>query len=125
MPTLIETSAFVHTLRERGDVGVREQVDRVFASGDPAWCEMIRLELWAGARGAKEHAQLAEFDRLLPRLPIDAAVWQLACDVARIARANGLNLPSSDVLIFACGRRHRAEIVQADQHFERLASLPL
>ena len=56
-------------------------------------------------------------------LVIDPPVWALAFDLARKARSAGQTIPSTDVLIAACARRHEVTIEHADDHFDALASL--
>jgi predicted nucleic acid-binding protein len=84
---------------------------------------MVRLELWNGARGSHEKNVLLDLEKEIPELPIDARTWDLACELARKARAKGLTVPGTDILIAACARRHAVEIEHADAHFEGLAGL--
>ncbi len=55
------------------------------------------------------------FVAVLPLLPMDDAVWSSAYDPARRAGARGFTVPSTDVAIAACARRHGAEIEAADR----------
>jgi predicted nucleic acid-binding protein len=84
---------------------------------------MVRLELWNGAGGERERKVLRDFERLLPELPIDDDVWQDTCDLARHARAAGISVPSTDLLIAACARHHSADIEHCDSDFEHPATL--
>jgi predicted nucleic acid-binding protein len=120
---LVDTSAWVHALREIGPQDVRDRLTTLIVSGQAAWCDMIRVELWIGARGNEEKRKLREFDADLPRLAIDQKVWDLACDFARSARRDGLTVPTSDLVIFACALRHGAGLEHDDQHLSRLAKL--
>ena len=61
--TLIDTSAWIEQLRRGGDASVRKHVEALLASGEAAWCPLVRLELWNGARGEKERTALTEMDR--------------------------------------------------------------
>ncbi len=121
--TLIDSSSWVHALRESGDEEVRRRVSHVVSSGDAAWCNAVRLELWNGVRGQRETKRLKEFDDRLPRLELDERVWDLACSLARASRGAGLTIPAIDVLIFACARRHGVKLEHCDDHFDRLANL--
>jgi predicted nucleic acid-binding protein len=81
------------------------------------------LELWNGAGGDRDKKVLRDFERLLPELAIDDAVWSAAFDLARRARSAGISVPASDVLISACARHHRCEIEHADSDFLLLHQL--
>ena len=110
-------------LRPGGDPTVRARVEAALITGQACWCPLVQLELWNGASGQHEQKVLQDFARTLPELPIDAAVWQAACDLARRARAQGITAPATDVLIVACARRHDAALESADADFELLASV--
>ena len=47
---LIDTSAWAQALRRSGDPSVRARVAKHLADLTAAWCDMVRLELWAGVR---------------------------------------------------------------------------
>lgn len=121
--TLIDTSAWIHSLRSDGDMSVRARVAALLESGEAAWCPMVRLELWNGARGAHEHRVLADLQGELPELAIDTHVWTVACDLAKKARSKGKTVPSTDILVAACARHHHVEIEHADSHFDVLSGI--
>ena len=81
---------------------------------------MIRLEIWAGIGNERERQILRDYEAVLPELPINAEVWQAACDVASRARRAGKTIPASDILIFACARHHGVDIEHANAHFDML-----
>ena len=120
---VIDTSAWIEMLRPKGRVEVVERVNAHLREGAACLVPMVRLELWNGARGAREKAALREFESALPELEMDTEVWALACRLARLARVGGLTVPSTDILIFACARRHGAKIEAADAHFSELEKL--
>ena len=110
-------------LRSNGDVTVRGRVVRALDSGEACWCPIIRLELWNGAGGDRERKVLKEFERLLPELVIDGAVWGVAYELAPRARSASISIPATDILITACARHHRVEIEHSDSDFSRLEKL--
>jgi predicted nucleic acid-binding protein len=120
---LIDTSSWIHLLRPNGDLAVRERVQRALEAGEACWCSMVRLELWNGAGGDREKKVLRDFERVLPELIIDEAVWHGAFDLARRARAAGVSIPATDVLIAACARQHEVEFEQSDSDFAQLADI--
>ena len=89
---LIDTSSWTQALRARGgDQGVRERVLHWLTSGEAAWCEMVRLELWNGARGSEEQSRLKDFDAILYRLPIDDEVWDESCRLSPLGSDRRIN----------------------------------
>jgi len=120
---MVDTSAWVHQLRSKGDPAIRARVEGLLRAGDAAWCPMIRLEIWAGIGDDRERKLLGEYEAVLPELPIDDRVWLAAYDLASRARRAGKTIPATDILVFACARAHGVEIEHADGHFDMLAGL--
>jgi predicted nucleic acid-binding protein len=120
---LIDTSAWIEALRERGNPDIRRRVHEHMHGGQACWMPMVRLELWNGARGDREKKALREFEQVLPELEVTAGVWDAAYDLARRARAAGLTIPVADLLIIACARHHGVAIETTDAHFAELEKL--
>ena len=120
---LVDTSAWIHFLRPDGDPGVRDRVIATLEAGTARWCAMVRLELWNGARGARERQVLREFERLVPELATSDDVWRRADDMVRACRAAGVTVPATDALIQAVAAHHGAQLEHADQDFVRLAAV--
>jgi predicted nucleic acid-binding protein len=120
---LIDTSCWIEALRERGDAEVRRRLHGHVHGGRACWMPVVRLELWNGAHGERERKILREFEQVLPELEMTAEVWDIACDLARRARAAGLTFPVTDLLIAACARHHGVEIDSTDAHFTELEKL--
>ena len=120
---LVDTSAWVEQLRRTGDVAVRRRVEELLRNGEAAWCPLVRLELWNGARGTREHRVLRTMERELPVLEVTPAVWDLAANLAKLARGSGVAVPASDLLVAACARHHGVELEHADAHFSMIAGL--
>jgi len=123
MLTLVDTSAWIHSLRPQGDAQITARVRGLLVQGDAAWCPIVKLELWNGARGEHEKAVLREMEKTLPELDISADVWTCACDLARKVRKAGFTVPATDLLVIACARHHRAAVEHADTHFAILTDL--
>jgi len=120
---LIDTSAWIHSLRPDGDDSVRSRVHALLKAGEAAWCPVVRLELWNGARGEHEKRVLREMESNLPELGIPPAVWTSACALARKARKRGNTIPASDLLIAACARHYSVAIEHDDSHFDGITEL--
>lgn len=117
---LVDSSSWIHMLRTNGDPAVRARVQAALASGQACWCPLVQLELWNGARGRHEQNVLQHFAEVLPELPIDQEVWSSAFDLARRARSHGIKVPTTDLVIAACARRHGVALETADSDFELL-----
>lgn len=120
---LVDSSSWIHMLRPNGDAVVRDRVRRALDAGEACWCPIIRLELWNGAGGDRDRKVLKDFERLLPELVIDTAVWSAAFDLARRARSAGITVPATALLIAACARYHQVELEHADADFSQLEKL--
>ena len=107
-------------LRHDGDQSIRSRVETALSDGEACWCSMVRLELWNGARGAREKEALIELGAALPNLPILEEVWELATRFARLAREAGITVPNTDLLIAACASFHSAALEHSDAHFDLL-----
>jgi len=120
---LIDTSCWIEALREHGNAEVRRRVHEHVHGGRACWTPVVRLELWNGARGDREKKTLREFEQVLPELDMPAKVWDIACELARRARAAGLTIPITDLLIAACARHHGVEVESTDAHIAELREL--
>jgi predicted nucleic acid-binding protein len=120
---LVDTSAWVETLRPDGDPAVRAAVSLATDDGRAVLCDMVLLELWNGAGDARDERLLRGLERLVPRVPTSEEVWQRARDLARECRKAGLTLPGADLVIAACARIHGLGLLHRDAHFDRLAEV--
>lgn len=114
---LVDTSAWIELFRPRGDPQVRRAVEETTREGRAVLCDMVLLELWAGAGGAHERALIARLASDVDVLPIDAEVWQKAHALVQTCRKAGVTVPAIDVLIAACADHHGVELLERDAHF--------
>jgi len=119
---LIDTSAWVEYLRP-GLSAVGERVESLVLEDEAAWCDMVMLELWNGARGAEEKRKLTDLSATIPRLETGLEVWKLAHRLATKCRDKGKTFPATDILIAACAMYHEVEMEHQDGHFKEI--LPL
>lgn len=120
---LIDTSAWVHQLRRRGDPVIRSRVEDLLRAGMAVWCPIVRLELWAGIGNDHERRVLHELEATIPVLEITADTWAAACGLGDRCRRAGYAIPGPDLLIAACARQHDLEVEHADAHFDALRRL--
>ncbi len=122
-PVLIDASSWIEALRSSGREDIRERVRGLLLDDLAAWCDMVAVELWNGARGDYEKRNLKALDAQITCLPTTAEVWQLARSLAQKCRDAGHTIPSADLVIVACGRFHDAAIEHCDQHFDLIAEV--
>jgi len=120
---LVDTSSWIEQLRRGGDAAVRARVEELLSTGEAAWCPIVRLELWNGARGKTERAVLREMEAELRSFAMGSPVWDGAVALASSARRKGITVPSTDLLVAACARHHGVAIEHCDDHFDLIASL--
>ncbi|HEX8341379.1 MAG TPA: PIN domain-containing protein [Tepidisphaeraceae bacterium] len=117
---LIDTSAWTHALRRKGDAAIRAKVDAEMAAERAAWCQIIRLELYRGANNDWDLELLSFLEANVKPLAISADVWDMAIHINRELRSDGITLPVPDTVIHACGMVHNARIQHNDKHFDLL-----
>lgn len=120
--TLIDSSVWIEIVRGRADPALGRQVHALLDSGQAALCDPVWLELYQGARGRKELTYLEHLRGLSIWLAFDPECWRQASLFARSLRAGGVNVPTGDLLIFACARRHGAVLLHQDSHFTQMES---
>lgn len=120
---LIDTSAWTHTFRRGGNPTVKARIDALSADRLAAWCDPIRLELWAGVRGDVERRSLTKLESSAQKLEITDVVWNLACEIASYGRDKGDTYPTNDLLIFACAQTYGVRIEHVDKHYAMLEAL--
>ena len=86
-------------------------------------CDMVRVELWNGARGAQEHRLLRELEEQVETVSTTSEVWALAREVARLARGKGITVAAADLVIAACAEHHGLGLIHYDSHFDQLETL--
>lgn len=118
--TLIDTSSWIEALRQDGNPEVRGRVQALLQTGDASWCDLVRVELWHGVRGAAERKMMEELDADVTLLPTTDAVWAKARALAQRSRAKGLTMPTTDLIIAACAWAHGVPIEHRDHHFTAL-----
>ena len=121
--TLIDTSSWIDALRRDGDPAIKTRVAALLRDGTAAWCDMVRLELWNGLRGAAERKQMEELEADVINLASTDAVWTKARLLAQRARAKGITVPGADLVIAGCAWEHGVEMEHDDAHLAALASL--
>jgi hypothetical protein len=120
---LLDTSMWIEALRVGGRTETRRRVDQLLAADQAVWCDVVRLELWHGARGERERRDLRYLESVIVCLETDRRVWQESFDLARRARARGLTVGIPDLMLVACAKRHGVQVESRDVDVERLTKL--
>jgi len=118
---LVDTSAWIDALRKDGDAVVREAVHAATAEGEAVLCDVVRLELWNGARGDAERKILRALERDLDVAPTPPEVWDVAIEMAAACRKKGITAPATDLLVAACATHHALRLLHHDEHFDQIA----
>ncbi len=115
---LIDTSGWIEALRFTGRTEVRERIQKLMTDGRAAWCDMVAVELWNGAKGDYEKQQLAELEKEITCLQTTPEVWRMARMLAQKCRQAGQTVPSADLVVAACAFYHKAGIEHRDAHID-------
>jgi predicted nucleic acid-binding protein len=121
--TLIDTSSWIEALRRSGRAEVRERVAHLMSEGRAAWCDLVALELWNGARGRYEREQLQKLARELVLLPTTDLAWSRAKMLADRCRSAGSTAPATDLIIASCALVHGADVEHCDAHLTIITDL--
>ena len=119
---LVDTSAWVEYLRP-GLSEVGERVEALVLADDAAWCDMVLLELWNGARGRVEKRKLEELRATAHYLETTRDVWDVAHRLATRCRDKGKTFPAADILVAACATHHGVELEHQNGHFKEIIPL--
>jgi predicted nucleic acid-binding protein len=120
--TLVDTSSWIEYLRQK-DSPVTLRVQDLLLEAEASWCDMTLVELWNGARGAREKRELAELEKEITLLPVNEGVWRFSCQLARRCREAGLTVPAADIVIAACAAKHQVPLEHCDRHLEKIAPI--
>ena len=123
---LIDSSVWISVVRPGGDEELKEEVGTLLQTGQAAICAPVWMELYRGIRGKREDAELQRLRELCHWLDFDAACWDLAGSNGRIYLRAGVNVPTGDLLVHVCARRHGVRLLHRDRHFDLMdAACPL
>lgn len=119
---LVDTSAWVEYLRGTGSDAAGEVRSLIASDAALATCDVIRMEVLAGAR---DRAHLADLRALLARcanLPLAAEDYEAAASLYRTCRQGGETVRKLvDCLIAAAAIRHDVPLLHMDGDFVAIA----
>lgn len=118
---LVDSSAWIESLRRRGDIGVKLAIEGLLEAYEAQWCSPVRLEVLGGAR-PEERARLSELFSVIPYRPCREDDWERGLALAWRLRAGGLSVPWLDVLIAAIAIHDGVRLYTIDAHFRQIAA---
>jgi predicted nucleic acid-binding protein len=120
---LIDTSSWIEALRANGQEDIRQRVKDLMLKGKAAWCDLIVVELWNGARGDYEKQKLRELENEIICIETTPEVWDKAKSLARKCRLSGQTIPVADLIITACAICHKTDIEHCDEHIDSILKI--
>lgn len=125
MTLLADTSAIIASQR-RGGVSARV-IAGAARDGDLWTCDMVRLELMAGATNHRHMAELRATLDTAVTVHTDDRAWRRALDVyeglARMRGGRHRGIPHADLLIAATAEVHDLSLLHDDGHFELIGAV--
>ncbi len=122
MATLLDTSALVVLLRRRpptGREGVAELTKMKLVAGEALVSVVTVTELTIGARDRSAEARLEELLARIPVVALHREAARRAGQMGRTARAEGMTLPLSDLVIAATAAWLEVPLLTCDSDFAR------
>lgn len=122
---LIDTSAWIEFFRPKGDPLIKARVRDIISIKEAAYTCPVAFELITGARKEKLD-DLRTGLGLSSRIAMLPEHWDIAGSLNAMLRAQGVNLPASDLLIATVAHAGKMPLLAKDSHFEtiRERSLP-
>jgi predicted nucleic acid-binding protein len=117
---LIDSSAWMESLRRDGDMRVKLAVEGLLEAYEAQWCAPVRLEVLGGAR-LDERAKLGQMFSVIPYRPGSEDDWDRAVALAWRLRSRGLSVPWLDVLIASIAIHDGVRLYALDPHFKEIA----
>ena len=119
---LIDTSAWIEFLRGTGSPAC-ERVDKLLGSRI-ATCDVVRMEVLAGARDQEHLQQLRSLLARATMLPTESIDYDTAAALYRSCRSQGKTVRKLiDCLIAAVAIRAKVPVLHADTDFTAIAAV--
>ena len=117
---LVDTSAWIEFLRDTGSP-VCQRVDDLLAT-EIATCDVVRMEVLAGARDEQHLQQLRRLLARASNLPTEPVDYDAAAAIYRTCRQRGYTVRKLiDCLIAAVAIRGNVPVLHRDADFDILA----
>ncbi|HEY5913765.1 MAG TPA: PIN domain-containing protein [Verrucomicrobiae bacterium] len=123
MRVLVDTCVWSQFLRRNrpGNDPVAREVARLIRADAVELLGPVRQELLSGAQPQERFAQLKEYLRFYPNLPLDEEDDENAAHYYDLCRRQGVQGTATDLLICAVAVRHGLRIFTTDTDFDLYA----
>ena len=120
--SLIDTSAWIEYLRQTGS-GTNFEVRRTL-DNDAQICDVIRMEILAGARDQQHVTQLEKLLARATTIKTESVDYDNAAAIYRACRKLGVTIRAQiDCLIAAIAIRTHTKIIHHDSDFDAIAQV--
>jgi predicted nucleic acid-binding protein len=117
---LADTTVWVHFLR--GDnLAAKDRLTPLILEDRLCTADIIIMEILRGARSDKGYEALYNDLTVLPRLPMEGAVWERAWKTGCLLKKKGINAPLADILIASLAVEHSCLLLHDDRHFSLMS----
>lgn len=123
MVIFLDSSIYIDLIRGLQDP--RQVLFSQIMSGNLYTCGLVRTEVLRGIRQPKVLAEMREFFDIIPEVPMDAAVWNLACEIGVKLGQKGKWPSVSTLAIAACAMKVSATLITKDKNFAGIEGLSL
>ena len=119
---LIDTSAWINFLRKSGERNLKLKVAEILDFEFAAWTCPIKFELLSGAR-ENEKNDILEMLSFSNRVIFSDPHWEMAAEIEKTLRKNGITVPRDDIFVSACSICEEIPLLHNDRHFEIISRL--
>ena len=121
MICLVDSSAWVHSLRRSGSSKVQELIRPLITNAEAAITEWVILELMAGIRNSETAESLLRKMEPLPRLSFSPENWKPAWTLASHLRKKSVTAGAADCFLATVAIAHEVPLVHCDKNFELIS----
>lgn len=118
---IIDTSAWIESLRPKGSRAIRETVRRLLKDAVILMPGIIKAELLRGTKGQKGFKELSGLLDGLEYLPVDDSFWEKLARFSFDLFRAGITVPLTDTYIALITIQEKAKIFHNDKHFNLIS----
>ena len=119
---LVDSSAWIEFYRAGGEPLVSEAVASAISEDLAAVNGLVQVEILPYVRTPAEYRKVASDFSAMHWLELSQAVFDLATDLGRKLRRNGITVPATDLTIAACAVAHETALLHFDHHYDLIAA---
>jgi len=119
--TLVDTSVWIDFLR--GAPSIKLALEKLIARDEIFTAGPILYELLQGVRLPEEKKQVKEALLSTNYLEITSNDWEEAALLSSTLRAQGITLPTTNILIGHLAKARNLEVISFDPHFDQIPGI--